>query len=70
MYFQERGKSHSIRSNAEVGASVNRNLHEKNDKPDIHIPSASVDLLSGSVQKQDISFIMIFFIWIKSQKVL
>ncbi|XP_060799699.1 C2 domain-containing protein 3 isoform X2 [Neoarius graeffei] len=51
MYFQERGKSHSIRSNAEVGASVNRNLHEKNDKPDVHIPSASVDLLSVLLER-------------------
>lgn len=68
IYFQERGKSHSVKSNAEVGASVNRNLHEKNDKPDAHIPSESVDLLSGRVQKQDISFITIFCIWMKSQQ--
>ncbi|KAG7322193.1 hypothetical protein KOW79_015051 [Hemibagrus wyckioides] len=51
LYFQDRGKPHSVRSSAEVGASVNRNLQEKNDEPDAHIPSASVDLLSVLLER-------------------
>lgn len=47
LYFQERGKPHSVISNAEVG-----NLQEKSDEADAHIPSASVDLLSGRIQRK------------------
>ncbi|MCJ8739880.1 hypothetical protein PDJAM_G00052460 [Pangasius djambal] len=51
LYFQEKGKPHSFQSNAEIGASVNRNLQEKSDEPDTHIPSASVDLLSVLLER-------------------
>ncbi|KAI5611166.1 C2 domain-containing protein 3, partial [Silurus asotus] len=50
LYFQE-GKPHSTRFNAEAGASVKGNLQEKIDKPDAHLPSASVDLLSVLLER-------------------
>lgn len=52
LYFQERSKPHSVQSDAKVGASVNRNSHEKNDEANAHVPSESVDLLSGRVSIQ------------------